>query len=240
MSRQVLITGANSDIGIALARRYLAEGWRVLAQFRSDNAAFDALRAEAGASLVARRADFAEAEAADTLVDAEPDLFLANDALVHLAASREVIPFAEVDAAAMIRHFTVAAVSGFLLMRRLAPAMAERGWGRVVNAGSIGVRFGGGGTSFCYSLAKHALEFMPAAVKEWAGKGVLVNTVRIGVTDTRGLASDKDAAAIARRAAMIPTGRAATSEEMAEVLYWLGSEANAVMTGQVLSAAGGE
>ena len=85
----------------------------------------------------------------------------------------------------LLRAFTINVIPSFLFARTLVPAMIERGWGRIVNLSSIGVKFGGGSKTFCYSLSKHALEFFPSDHKNWASKNVLINTLRVGVTDTR-------------------------------------------------------
>ena len=124
-------------------------------------------------------------------------------------------------------------------MQAIGPVMAEREFGRIVHGSSIGVKFGGGENSFAYSLSKHAQEFIPQECRKWASKNVFVNIARIGATDTRIHAkiNQKDLAA---RAKMIPTGRLATPPEIAEALYWLGSENNQFTTGETISIAGGE
>ena len=119
------------------------------------------------------------------------------------------------------------------------PAMASRGWGRIVIASSIGVKFGGGTDSFNYALANHASEFIPRTARDWAASGVLTNVVRIGVTDTK--AHDAfPGRDLARRAELIPMKRAATTAEIADYLFWIGSESNTYLTGQVNAISGGE
>ncbi len=117
--------------------------------------------------------------------------------------------------------------------------MIDRGWGRIVNLSSIGVKYGGGEKTFPYSLSKHALEIFPKDHQGWAASNVLINTIRIGVTDPRMHTADPEKD-MAKRVSMIPMKRMATPDEMAQVVYWLGSEENSFMTGQVISAAGGE
>ena len=117
--------------------------------------------------------------------------------------------------------------------------MIKRGWGRIVNLSSIGVKYGGGKKTFCYSLSKHALELFPQDHKTWAASNVLINTLRVGVTDTRmhKVDPDKD---MSERVSMIPIGRMAMPDEIANTVCWLGSEQNSFITGQVITAAGGE
>ena len=239
MTRQVLITGANSDIGIAVCKRYLADKYRVIAHYRNDVSELDRLREEMGARLIPCRADFADPKAVEQMLAADPDLFNATDVLINMAAFRDRIAFSDVTPGDLLCHFTVNVIPMVMLMQHLGPCMAERGWGRIVNISSIGVKFGGGKTTFCYSLTKHAAEFMPAIYKEWAARNVFVNTVRLGVTETRYF---KEMSKEIRRARanLIPAKRMATPEEMAEVIYWLGSEHNSFITGEVISPSGGE
>ena len=68
---------------------------------------------------------------------------------------------------------------------------------------------------------------------------MLTNVLRIGVTDTR-IHAHVDGKSAAGRAALIPMGRMATPKEIAEFIFWLGSASNTYVTGEVLTAAGGE
>jgi NAD(P)-dependent dehydrogenase (short-subunit alcohol dehydrogenase family) len=239
MLRQVLITGANSDIGIAVCRRYNGEGFRVIAHYRNNKPEFDRLRKEMGERLIPYKADFTDTSAVEQMLAADPDLFNATDILINMAAIRDPIVFSDVTPDDLLRHFVVNVIPMVMLIQRLGPRMAERGWGRIVNISSIGVKFGGGRTTFCYSLTKHIAEFIPAVYREWACCNVLVNAIRLGVTRTRYF-EEMGKEIVNERIALIPAKRMATPEEMAEVIYWLGSEHNTFMTGQVISPSGGE
>lgn len=236
MARTAFITGASSDIGIALCRCYLDAGWRVIAHHRTPRPDLDAL---AGPTLELWRADFADTATLERSIAENPGFFTRADALANLAADPMPTSFEKATAADILRAVSVNFLPGLLLMQAMGPAMSGRGFGRIVHASSIGVKFGGGKDSFAYSLSKHAQEFIPAAARSWAANNVLVNVIRIGVTDTRFHArfSGKDMAA---RARMIPAGRMATPDEIAQTLFWFGSDRNGFATDQVVSVAGGE
>ena len=234
--RTAFVSGASSDIGLALCRRYLDAGWRVIGHFRTPRAELDALRGE---MLETWQCDFADTPKLERALRDNADRFRRADSFISLAADVQPCRFDQAGADVILAALGVNLLPGLLLMREIGPAMAERGFGRIVHASSIGVKFGGGSETFAYSLSKHAQEFIPRACRAWAERNVFVNVVRIGVTETRIHARlpDRDFAA---RTALIPARRAATPQEVAEALFWLGSERNGFTTGQVIAVAGGE
>ena len=171
--------------------------------------------------------------------DEKQEQILNSEVIIHAAAMVRPVSFFDITANDLLNSFTVNVISSLLLTRTIVPAMIDRSWGRIVNLSSIGVKFGGGVKTFCYSLSKHALEFFPQEHKSWSKSNVLINTLRVGVTDTRihKIDPEKD---MNKRIEMIPMGRMATPEEIANTVYWLGSDQNTFMTGQVIATAGGE
>jgi len=234
--RTAFVLGASSDIGLALCRRYLEAGWKVIGHFRTKRSELEALRDK---GVETWQADLADTERLEVQLRDNVKFFDRADAFVNLAADYEPHCFEDATAADIISALTVNLVPGVLMMRSMGAAMAARGFGRIVHASSIGVTFGGGSESFCYSLSKHALEFIPRACRQWAARNVLVNVLRIGVTDTR-IHCRQPGKDFRARTKLIPAGRAATPAEIAEALYWYGSELNGFATSQVIAIAGGE
>ena len=118
--------------------------------------------------------------------------------------------------------------------------MLSQKWGRILNCSSIGVKFGGGKNSYNYSLAKHCLEFIPNSYKSWAKKNVFINNLRIGVTDTKIHKKMKNNLNMKERLKFIPINRMARPKEMAVYITNLTTDNNSYMTGQTLTASGGE
>lgn len=234
--RTAFVSGASSDIGLAVCRRYLDAGWRVIAHHRTPRPELEAL---VGPALETWRADLSDTTGLEAALAADPGFFARADAFINLAADIRPASFDAASAADLLVALATNTIPGLLLMRAMGPAMAERGFGRIVHASSIGVKYGGGRDSLAYSLSKHAQEFIPGACRAWAARNVFVNIVRVGVTDTRfhTRMPGKDMAA---RAAMIPARRLATPDEIADALTWLGSDRNGFTTGETIAVAGGE
>lgn len=236
--KTIFITGASSEIGQAVCTLCLDAGHRVIAHCRVPRAELKAL-SESTKDLELFQFDFSDTASLEAELQARRDFFEQADILINLAAAFPQVTFENATSETILAALRVNLVPGVLLMQVMGPAMARRGWGRIVLGSSIGVKFGGGANSFTYSLSKHATEFIPSICKKWAHDGVLTNVVRIGVTDTANhkTVASKDMTA---RAALIPVGRLAQPDEIANTLCWLASAANSYITGQVITAAGGE
>ena len=92
--------------------------------------------------------------------------------------------------------------------------------------------------TFNYSVSKKVNEFIPRDNKIWAANNVLMNTLVIGVTNTK--IHNKIAKKILILEKLIPMKRFATTLEIARYIYFLTSEENTYITGQVLNISGGE
>ena len=233
---KALITGASSDIGLAVCRQYLEQGWEVMGHFRNHRPELDKLHSS---NFQGWQCDFSDQSGLeDSLKEKETDLRQV-DALITLAA--EIVPkdLFSTTTEDILQAILVNYIPSFRLMQIVGSAMLQRKFGRIVHGSSIGVKFGGGEKNFPYSLSKHALELIPSESITWAEKNVLVNVARIGVTDTRLLRAVKKNK-IPDRIHKIPAKRLATTEEIASALYWLGSETNSYITGQIIPISGGE
>ena len=167
------------------------------------------------------------------------DLIDKTDVLINMAAISPPKPFNNISAIDIVEVLNINLIAALLLIRTITPKMIQRQWGRIVNIGSIGVKFGGGSNNFCYSLSKHSLEFFPEDHKIWAAENVFINTLRVGVTDTRFHQRDPEKN-MKLRVQKIPAKRMASPDEMANIIYWYGSDQNTFTTGQVITASGGE
>jgi acetoacetyl-CoA reductase len=126
----------------------------------------------------------------------------------------------------------------FNVMRQLIGGMGDRGFGRIVNISSVNAQKGQAGqTNYCAAKAG-VLGFTRALALECAGKGVIVNAVAPGYTDTSLLAS-APADILERIVSEVPVGRLARPEEIARCVAFLASDDASFITGSVISANGG-
>jgi 3-oxoacyl-[acyl-carrier protein] reductase len=236
--RTCVVTGASRGIGLATARALHAEGARVLAASRGGDA------------------EIGEPLALDVTDPGAPGVLLAAaggpiDVLVNNAGTSAVRPHDELTDAEWQEQWELNVMGPMRLMRALAPAMAERGWGRIVNVcSSSGKR--PSQTNVAYSVAKAAqLSLSRAWADAYARRGVLVNAVAPGPVGSElwlgeGGLADQQAGddgsredALAAAADKVPIGRLGEPDEVAAVVVFLCSERAANVAGAAWSVDGG-
>jgi 3-oxoacyl-[acyl-carrier protein] reductase len=252
--RACVVTGASRGIGRATALGLAAEGAAVLLIGRRAEAleaAADACRG-AGGRAETLVLDVTAVDAGKRALSACRERFGRIDALVNNAGTNAARAIEELSEQDWQSQWELNVMAPMRLMRALAPAMAERGWGRIVNvASSSGKR--PSSTNAAYSVTKAAeLSLSRAFADAWAARGVLVNAVAPGPVETE-LWSERDGLAdqlasargasrdeiFASTAARIPRGRLGSEEEVAAVIVFLCSQAASNVVGAAWSVDGG-
>lgn len=238
--RVALVTGAGRGIGLATARRFRAEGWR-LALLDIDPALLDAAMAALAApeATLALQADVGDPAAVAAAVGRAAAHFGRLDALVNNAGIAVFKPLLETSAEDWQRTLAVNLGGPFFAIRAAAPAMAAAGGGAVVNVTSIsGLR--ASTLRVAYGTSKAALAHLTRqCAVELGPLGIRVNAVAPGPVDTA-MARAVHTPEIRRDYHdHIPLGRYGLEAEIAEAILFLCSEKASYVTGQVLAVDGG-
>jgi 2-hydroxycyclohexanecarboxyl-CoA dehydrogenase len=229
--RSAIVTGGSAGIGRAIVDRFLGEGTRVavldlnppphagVAYFRTDITDYEAVRKAV-----------AEAGAADIVVNnAGWDMFR---------------PFLKTEPAFWQKIIAINLVGAMNVLHCVLPGMVERGGGKVVNIASDAGRVGSSGEA-PYSACKGGIIALTKTLaRELATKGIRLNTVCPGLTETgmlaefmKGAGNPEKLAEAYRRA--VPIGRLGRPEDIAGAVLFLASDDAEFITGQTLSVSGG-
>ena len=236
--RAALITGGASGVGHGVARLLHAAGAQV-ALVDLDETRVTAAAADAGDGVLGLRADVRRSADVDAAVATTLQRFGRLDVLVSAAGvAGASLRTLDVDDAEWDLVMDVNATGTFYAMRAALRPMLDAGYGRIVNVASVAGKEGNP-MAAAYSASKAAVIGMTKSVgKDVAGSGVLVNCVTPAPIDTPMLAglSEEHLHYMLSR---VPLGRLATTDEAANLIAFLASEAMTFSTGAAFDLSGG-
>ncbi len=241
--RIAFVTGGGSGIGRAIALR-LASAGAAVAVVDLHAGAAEAVAAEiraGGGRAIAVAADVSAARAvADAAARARAELGTPS-ILVNSAGIAAFDPIATLAEETFDRMIAVHLKGTFLACRELAPAMAEAGWGRIVNVSSTAALNGGGPGLSHYAAAKAGVIGLTKSLAQELGpRGVTVNAIAPGLIDTpliRGAGAPEGLYdEVVRR---LPVRRIGQPDDVAAACAYLVSDEAGFCTGQVISPNGG-
>jgi NAD(P)-dependent dehydrogenase (short-subunit alcohol dehydrogenase family) len=235
-----LVTGGTSGIGLATAKKLAQHGIHILVVGRNADRgkkAVDDIRT-AGFKTDFISSDLRDAASARDL--AKRAIELGNGHIDILINNAGIYPFGpthEMTEEQFDRVFSTNVKAPYFLVAELAPLMAKRGKGAIVNLSTMAADYGAPGMSL-YGSSKAAINLL---TKTWAAeygpKGVRVNAVSPGPTRTEG--TDAMGEGLEQLAAQAPAGRPATAEEIAEAIVFLATDRASFIHGAKLAVDGG-
>jgi NAD(P)-dependent dehydrogenase (short-subunit alcohol dehydrogenase family) len=239
--RTALVTGGNSGIGEAMASALAQAGANVLLMARRAEAleaSADVLRRH-GVEVRTLSCDLSDVKA--TQSGAEAALALSPiDILVNAAGINLREPFEEVTPATWQAQINLHLSAPFFLTQALAPAMAARGWGRVINIASL-QSFRAFGNSAPYGAGKGGIvQLTRASAQAWGPKGITCNAIGPGFFPTALTApvfANREAAQ--KNADQTCIGRNGELKDLYGLTVFLASDASSYITGQTIMIDGG-
>jgi len=245
-NKVVLVTGASTGIGAAVARRFAQCGSHVVVHFNSSLEAAQQVVSDVRALGVRGetvKGDVSRPEDVVSIVRTTIELFGRIDILVNNAGGmveRRRIENYDVEYLSRSLHVNIVQVA--LFMHEVIPHMRAQRSGNVINVASIAARNGGGNGGIVYAGTKG---FVATATRGWAKEvvadGIRVNAVSPGVIATPFHERHSTAADLERMRGTIPMARVGSADDCAGTFVYLASDAmSGYVTGQVIEVNGGQ
>lgn len=235
--KTALVTGATSGIGRAIALELAREGASVIVSGRNEARGAEtvaAIEANGGAARFVA-ADLGDLASVAHLANEAADV----DVLINNAGTFAFLPTADQDVSSFEAMFDVNVRGTFFLTAAIAPKMAARGGGSIVNITTMAAEFGMVGAA-AYGASKAAVvELTRTWAAEFAANNIRVNAVSPGPTTTEGTTEVMGPEGIAQVGATVPLNRPATVEEIARVVAFAASPRASYVTGAIIAADGG-
>ena len=237
MSHTAIVTGGTRGIGAAISVALSEEGHKVAATYAGNDEAAEAFNAQTGISVY--RFDVADFDqCADSVSRIEADLgpvgILVNNAGITRDGTLHRMDFEQWNAVLQTNLS-----SCYNMCRNVIDGMRDRGFGRIVNIGSVNGQAGQYG-QVNYAAAKSGIHgFTKALALEGAAKGVTVNAIAPGYVDTDMVRAVPEKV-LEKIIATIPVGRLGYASDIARAVQFLVADDATFITGSTLSINGGQ
>ena len=228
--KKVLILGGNSDIGVKIINTLINE--KKISLTVHFNKKFPKKEYKGSLNFIKKDLSKINEKNVKKIFDNNYDIIIN---LVGYVSNQSFQNFSlkEIQKTILINSF-----APLLIIKNSIKNMKKKNYGRIINTSSVGVKFGGGLSTFAYSLSKHINEFIPSEIRKLSSKNILYNTLRIGVTNTRFHKKIKNKL-IKKRVKLIPIKKMASSNDIANYIIFL-IHNNNFITNEIINITGGE
>ena len=238
----VLVTGASGGIGKAVAEKFAQNGYRVAVHYHNGKERAEALQKQLeqqGCFLMTVQADLRDSMQVQAMIGQIERSWGGVDVLVNNAGVAQQKLFTDITDEEWRNMFAVHVDGAFYCARAVLPGMIHRKHGSIINVSSMWGQTGGS-CEVHYSAAKGALQAMTKALaKEVGPSGIRVNCVAPGVilTEMNTRMFDQDTLEALKEETPLET--LGTTEDVANMIYFLASAEAGFITGQIIGVNGG-
>jgi 3-oxoacyl-[acyl-carrier protein] reductase len=243
-NKVAVVTGASKGIGASIAKRFAAEGAKVVVNYASSKEGADRvvkMITDNGGTAISVQADVSKEADVTRLFEETKKAFGALDILVNNAVYQQYLPIEQVTVEAFHQHFNVNVLGPILTIQASLKLFGDQG-GNIINISSGASKYPLPAASL-YSATKAALDAITISLsKELGKKNVRINSILPGATETEGASSAGVTAGSEYEKMFIantPLGRRGQPEDIAKVAVFLASDDAAWITGEQISVSGG-
>jgi len=242
--KNVLITGAGTGIGRAIALEFARLGASVVVNYNSSKeAALEVVKEieQIGGKAIAFQADVTQEEQVKSLVKASAEFGQGKiDVLVNNAGTLvQRCPIEEMDLSLWYKVMDINLTSTFLVCKHVIPVMKKQKSGRIINMSSMAAHNGGGPGAVAYATSKAAVATFTKGLAKELAPDILVNALAPGIITTRFHDQYTSPEVRAKFQAGIPLGREGKPEEVAGAAVLLATEYGSYITGEMIEVNGG-
>lgn len=238
----VLVTGSSGGIGKAVAEKFAQNGYQVAVHYHNGKERAEALQKQLeqqGCSVMTVQADLRDSMQVQAMIEQIERSWGGVDVLVNNAGVAQQKLFTDITDEEWRNMFAVHVDGAFYCARAVLPGMIHRKHGSIINVSSMWGQTGGS-CEVHYSAAKGALQAMTKALaKEVGPSGIRVNCVAPGVilTEMNTRMFDQDTLEALKEETPLET--LGTTEDVANMIYFLASAEAGFITGQIIGVNGG-
>ena len=239
MNNEVFILGASSDIGIETVKIFINNNWKVIALYNDNAEKLKTLQKKNKSQIKLLKINFKDVKKANKEIDKNKKILKEVNSFVSLIGFLRANNKMKINFESIIEHIKINFFSNLIVLEAIKHNMLKKNFARVLLSSSIGTKFGGSKTTYAYSISKFLNEFIPSEFKKKYAKKIIYNVLQIGVTKKK-IHNKIDKKDMKKRKKLIPIERIANPNEVAQKIFFLSSEKNTLIHGQVINISGGE